>query len=95
MSGMEKNVDPLLSGSGSTEIQIARPIPDIGASSPTVSCMAAISTKGVPGLDQFQSFAVVCFRDIHRAAPAHSARSVHRTTPQATQSSSRALVPLR
>ena len=39
------------SGSGSTEIQIIRPTPDVGAYGPTVSCMAAISTKGIPGHD--------------------------------------------
>ena len=46
---------------GSTEIQITRPIPDIGACGPIVSCMAAIWTKGVPGLDQKRT----CLRTGH------------------------------
>lgn len=57
---MDKIVDPQSSGSGYTEIQIARPIPVIGASSPTVNSMAAILIKGVPGLDQLLWYTTVC-----------------------------------
>lgn len=53
---MEKNVDLACSVSGSKEIQIARPIPDIGASRPTVSYMTAISTNGVPVFGHKPSF---------------------------------------
>jgi hypothetical protein len=54
-----------------------------------------VPTISVPGLDQFQSFAVGCFREAHRVATANAARTVPSTTRQATHSSSRALVPLR
>ena len=41
--------------SGSTEIQIARGIPDSRSSSANVSCATANSIKGAPGFDQIQS----------------------------------------
>lgn len=49
-SASEKFVDPHRSESGSTEVQIASPTPDIAAGGPTVSCMATISTKGYRAL---------------------------------------------
>ena len=54
MAGIDSYDRRLCSGSGSTEVQIARPIPDISARGPTVSWMAAIPTKGVPGRDQYR-----------------------------------------
>jgi hypothetical protein len=50
--GLKKNLEPQSSESGSTEVQIASPTPDIAAGGPTVSCMATISTKGYRGLDE-------------------------------------------
>ena len=38
------------------EIQIIRPLLDLGAGRPTVNYMAAISTNWVPGLDQLLPF---------------------------------------
>ena len=41
---------------GSTEIQMARPIPDIGAGRSTVGCLATTLTIGIPGVDNKPSF---------------------------------------
>jgi hypothetical protein len=52
VTGMGENVIRQCGVSESREVQIACPIPDIGISSPTVSCVATISTNWVPVLDQ-------------------------------------------
>jgi len=43
--------------SGSPDIQIACPLPDIGSLGPTVRYVAASPTKGAPAPDQEQSIA--------------------------------------
>lgn len=48
---MEKIVDPDRSGSGSTEIQISRPLPDIGISRSSVNYVPAILAQGTPAPD--------------------------------------------
>ena len=48
---------PLQTQSGSPDIQIACPLPDIGSLGPTVRYVAASPTKGAPAPDQEQSIA--------------------------------------